>query len=100
MIENTATYDFQIENEIQSLERGFQGQFSSTKIRESARRDAEENLGPLNARERKAMDNATFMSGLPTMRSGQVPPRHTMRSGRAEAKRRGPPFGYAQDKPH
>ncbi|HEV2341342.1 MAG TPA: hypothetical protein VGS15_06050 [Candidatus Acidoferrales bacterium] len=53
MIENTATYDFLIENENQSLEHSFQRKIRTAKIHGGAGSDVEEDLDPLDARERK-----------------------------------------------
>jgi len=53
MIENTATYDFLIENENQSLNHSFQRKIRTAKIHGDAGSDVEEDLDPLDSRERK-----------------------------------------------
>ena len=55
MIENTATYNFLIENENQSLKHSFQRKIRTAKIHGDAGSDVEEDLDPLDARERKCI---------------------------------------------
>ena len=55
MTENTATYDFLIENENQSLNHSLQRKIRNAKIHDGAGSDVEEDLDPLVARERKCI---------------------------------------------
>ena len=62
MTENTATYKILIENENHSLTHPFQRKIRSTEIRAVAGSDVEEDLDPLDARERRNGPTAIFMS--------------------------------------